>query len=543
MSKKDYKKGMSDAVEAYEGFGKKQEAAIEHVAGEVAKAAGKMDKLGDKIGEIKDYITDQEKAALYKLNTPVDIAALGNNEKRILLAVLYQLSADEEELTEEQQGYVRAVQQYLKIYNPQTEIDMGAVENIKDIAAQKAVLQTVLEFFYLGAHPGTYSEDQLEFLDCFQVNRKTRREISDHIKAIVETVGVQGLAEKYGFVPQDDYMGNPTYSDNGPVSLVAADQCAQMQGNLFAITDDYICFHRNYSENPGFYCINKQTGEEVYVKFEKSEDCFCLWTPCAKGNIIYFIELKGTPGTAGFKKSRTSVKCLDIATRAVVELPQKYDQDLDFRISETGDWLSIYSQYHAWWIDLKHGNKVFEVSADVEIQDAIACEGRILLVEKQDDDASGLATFYWYDPVKNTTELALKEAKPFGCSDYARIKAIRRIRDDLLILFGGSDNQYSVCRWAFTEKDGKFEILDETEAPSNDVPYLFGEACILKFIGAEGEFDHIYLAAAFLDEGTFEWKEIPHSEADSYALYGDYLYKDGESRTKLNSDYRWEIIE
>ena len=95
MGKNDYKKGMSDAVEAYEGFGKKQEAAIEHVAGEVAKAAGKMDKLGDKIGEIKDYITDQEKAALYKLNTPVDIAALENNEKRILLAVLYQLSADE----------------------------------------------------------------------------------------------------------------------------------------------------------------------------------------------------------------------------------------------------------------------------------------------------------------------------------------------------------------------------------------------------------------------------------------------------------------
>lgn len=543
MSKKDYKQGMADALEANKGFSEKQEAAINHVAGEVEKAAGKMNKLGDKIGEIKDYITDQEKAALYKLNTPVDIAALENNAKRILLAVLYQLSTDEEELTEEQQNYVRAVQQYLKIYNPQTEIDLEAVENIEDIATQKAVLQTVLEFFYLGAHPGTYSEDQLEFLDCFQVNRKTRREISDHIKTIVEAVGVQGLAEKYGFVPHDDYMRNPTYSDNGPVSLIAADTCARMQGNLFATTDDYICFYRNYSENPGFYCINKQTGEEVYVKFEKSEDCYRLWTPCAKGNTIYFIELQGTPGTAGFMKSRTSVKCLDIATKEVVELPQKYDQDWDFRISETGDWLTVYSQSQACWIDLKHGNKVFEVSTDVEFQDAIACEGRILLVEKRDDDdESGLATLYWYDPAKNTTELALKEVEPFSCSDYARIKEVRRIRDDLLIIFKGSDDQYAVCRWEFTEKDGKFETLDEMEAPSNEVPYLFGEAYILKFIGAEGEFDYIYLASAFLDEETLAWKEIPHSEADSYMLYGDYLYKDGKSRTKLSSDYYWEVF-
>lgn len=249
MSKKDYKKGMFDAIEAYEGFGKKQEAATEYVAGEVAKVAGKMDKLGDKIGEIKDYITDKEKAALYKLNTPVDIAALESSEKRVLLAVLYQLSADEEELTEEQQNYVRAVQQYLKIYNPQTEIDLEAVENIEDIATQKAVLQTVLEFFYLGAHPGTYSEDQLEFLDCFQVNRKTRREISDHIKAIVETVGVQGLAEKYGFVPKPD-EANTEASKFAEVDTTALTQkllslYSESAGiTIKCITANYIIFEK-----------------------------------------------------------------------------------------------------------------------------------------------------------------------------------------------------------------------------------------------------------------------------------------------------------
>ena len=166
MSKKDYRQGMSDAMAAYEAFGEKQEAAIQHVGAEIEKAAGKVDKLGGKIGEIADYITDKEKAALYKLNTPVDIADLEDAEKRILLAVLYQLSADEDEVTEEQQNYVRAVQQYLKIYNPQTEIDLSAVENIEDISAQKAVLQSALEFFRLGTHPEDLTGEQEDFLDC-----------------------------------------------------------------------------------------------------------------------------------------------------------------------------------------------------------------------------------------------------------------------------------------------------------------------------------------------------------------------------------------
>ena len=170
MSKKDYKQGISDAMAAYEAFGEKQEAAIRHVGAEIERTAGKVDQLGGKIGEITDYITDKEKAALYKLNTPVDIADLDDAEKRILLAVLYQLSADEDEVTAEQQNYVRAVQQYLKIYNPQTEIDLSAVENIEDISAQKAVLQSVLEFFRLGAHPEELTEEQEDFLDYFQVN-------------------------------------------------------------------------------------------------------------------------------------------------------------------------------------------------------------------------------------------------------------------------------------------------------------------------------------------------------------------------------------
>lgn len=316
MSKKDYKKGMADAMEAYEAFGEKQEAAIRHVGREVEKTAQKVDKLGSKIGEITDYITDQEKAALYKLNTPVDIADLDDAEKRILLAVLYQLSADADELTEGQQNYLRAVQQYLKIYNPQTEIDLEAVENIEDISAQKAVLQTVLEFFRLGANPDELTEEQEDFLDCFQVNRRTRREISGHISAIVEAVGVKGLSEKYGFVAAQPRSEFARYKDNGTIPGDVADLCvsyrrndySRFQNGEFVLeTRDYLVMckaplYRDWTaienggelQKYGFFRIDKHSGKVTRIDIDYKKD-FSFETAydlsfCIQGNTIYFIE-------------------------------------------------------------------------------------------------------------------------------------------------------------------------------------------------------------------------------------------------------------
>lgn len=311
MSKKDYKRGMADAMEVYEEFGKKQEAAIRHGGEEIEKTAGKADRLGGKIGKITNYISDQEKAALYKRNTPVDIADLDDAEKRILLAVLYQLSTDEEELTEEQQNFILAVQQYLKIYNPQTEIDLEAVENIEDISTQKAVLQTVLEFFYLRTHPGIYSDDQMVFLDCFQVNRKTRREINGYISAIVEAVGMKGLSEKYGFVAAQPHSEFARYKGNGPIPEKVADLFEIQKGltffydqKCFIETKDYLVYCKvpkssiapwgpEDIEN-GFYCMAKQTGkiEGLDIDYKKDFLFCCVYNLrfCVQDNIGYFIE-------------------------------------------------------------------------------------------------------------------------------------------------------------------------------------------------------------------------------------------------------------
>ena len=239
MSRKDYKKGMADAMEAYQAFSEKQEAATRHVAKQVEKVADNVDRLGGKIGEITNYITDQEKVLLYHLNTPMDITNLGNQEKKMLVAILYQLASDEAEVTEEQQNYIRAVQQYLSIFNPQTEIDLEVVEEIEDISTQKAVLQAVLEFLYLGTHPKSYTEEQMDFLDCFQLNRKTRKEIMANIETMAEAVGKGGIAEKYGFVPAEDDERSLSYTDNSSVSAEVALWCAKKPQPIETL--DYYC--------------------------------------------------------------------------------------------------------------------------------------------------------------------------------------------------------------------------------------------------------------------------------------------------------------
>lgn len=200
MGNKDYKQGYADSMKAHEDFLKKQEAATQHIAGEMAKVGEDVGRLGEKIGGITDYITDQEKVELYKLNAPVDIAELEARDKELLWAVLYQLANDEDEITEEQQNYLRAVQNYIGVKDAQVE-SLDVVEEISDVDTSKAILQAVLEFFYLGTHFGDYTENQADFLDLFNVNPKGRKEIHNHIETIVKAVGIKGLAEKYGFVP------------------------------------------------------------------------------------------------------------------------------------------------------------------------------------------------------------------------------------------------------------------------------------------------------------------------------------------------------
>jgi len=437
VSKKDYKKGMADAMVAYEGFGEKQEAAIQHIGKQVEKTNEAVVELGGMVGGITDYISEQEKAALYRLNTPIDIADLDAAEKRVLLAILYQLSTDEEEPTEAQQNYVRAVQRYLKIHNPQTKINLEAIENVEDVSAQKAILQAVLEFYYLGSHPDTYTEDQMDFLDCFQVNRKTRREITGHIKTIVNTVGIDGLAEKYGVAEALPDLGFANYKDNGRIPVSVADACISMlngendmqrfrAGLYFLETADYLFFCRNLSEDYDekdyqLFRIGKTTGKVERVPLNVKKDFpfkhVYELSYHVQGNIIYFIENKVDRD----HREYSQLIAVDVAELSYQLLPFKFpvkNYNVPVRFHLTGDknCLVIYAYLlmdyqhrsnsdtkrplsQVFVLDFTNGNRVFNIEPKMVVRDAFIHDGRIMLLGLKNE----VTSLYVYD-VKSGSE-------------------------------------------------------------------------------------------------------------------------------------------
>ena len=569
MSKKDYRQGMSDAMAAYEAFGEKQEAAIQHVGAEIEKTAGKVDRLGRKIGEIADYITDKEKAALYKLNTPVDIADLEDAEKRILLAVLYQLSADEDEVTEEQQNYVRAVQQYLKIYNPQTEIDLSAVENIEDISAQKAVLQSVLEFFCLGTHPEELTEEQEDFLDCFQVNRKTRREIDSFINAIVEAVGIKGLSEKYGFVAEQPRSEFAKYRDNGRIPEMVADACiAQLKekdeddysdddeeygvssvrdfedGRTFLETKDYIVFLKVRStiydeedydlsadKESGLFRVDKQSCkvERIPLDYKRTASFFDKWHYigyCIVKNTVYLTNRK-----LDYDDKIVKILAVDIGgqTSQVLSVPRNGKGHSRIHVSGNETYLMVTIIKKGEFpgdvilesnvIDITQNNRTFVLNSGLdEVYDGFLWKGKLLFCGKKKWDDG--AFLYQYDPENKELEKLTSLGNMFRWKDnLTTIDYMWRTRD-------GYDY------WTTEYEDSDSASLVE----------FFPDGYL--YTGRDND-----LIKYSWTTGKETYPLADDEDADAYILLGDYLYRhysDGWQKTNISNGWdnlQWEIFQ
>lgn len=576
MSKKDYKQGMSDAMAAYEAFGEKQEAAIRHVGAEIERTAGKVDQLSGKIGEITDYITDKEKAALYKLNTPVDIADLDDAEKRILLAVLYQLSADEDEVTAEQQNYVRAVQQYLKIYNPQTEIDLSAVENIEDISAQKAVLQSVLEFFRLGTHPDEPTEEQEDFLDYFQVNRRTRQEIDGFINAIVEAVGIKGLSEKYGFVAEQPRSAFAKYQDNGRIPEKVADICiAQLKGKdeddydnndeeygvssvrdfengqTFLETREYIVFLKVrstvYDEEEdydlssdmesGLFRVNKQNGkiERIHLDYKIAANFFDKWyylNCCIVKNMVYFAKHKLDSG------EKVKVLAVDVGEQIsrILTIPhtaQYYknrihisanESYLMVAILETDDGFNSMEPVKTYVVDLMQNDRTFVLNSGLnEVYDGFLWDGKFLFCDKKKQDSG--VSLYQYD-LGN--------------------KALEKLSSLGTLLFRWKENLTTIdYLWRVNDGYQYFTSCDEDNSPK----VLLGHWSD-GYLYTEKVNTDLYLVKYDFSKEKETYPTESDEDADAYILLGDYLYRfySGEGWQKTNisnswDDLQWEIFE
>lgn len=599
MGKKDYKKGLADAMEAYESFGRKQEAAIRRVGEEVAKTAGKVDKLGGKIGEITDYITDKEKAELYKLNTPVDIADLDDAEKRILLATLYQLSADEAEVTEEQQNYVRAVQQYLKIYNPQTEIDLSAVENIEDISTQKAVLQASLEFFRLGTHPDELTEEQEDFLDYFQVNRRTRREINGCIEVIVEAVGIRGLSEKYGFVAAQPHSEFARYKDNGPIPEKVADICISQLGKhwlqdipyrserRFLETQDYLIYyqgkHDGDSSLEGLYRVEKQTGDIKRMPFDLDGflSFFGHISYYIQSNIIYWCQLTEAPRY----RYKVDLYVLnfdeEVCQKIKLPFPDLVSLSTRFHISGNDTYLVIHSSEievssnlledksgKTYVIDLVHGERAFLLEPPMEvIIDAFIWDGKFLFSGKINAKDSKVSLYQYnienktlddlFHPTGNIQAFYSVLSKILGTDTgtlntnsefyYHMIREIRYISGNYYILMWEGEYSPAGADVLYCLPDNYLETTRSAAQSIATYPYFrYDSAIFFKGLSAY-RYDFSTLEVTCIDQNELE---VKYNGDFTYFLLGDYLYKHIRNtnewfRTNISTDWdnlQWEIM-
>jgi hypothetical protein len=198
FSGKNFQKGMEAGAKPYEAKYKQYAEALTRIQHKLGKDWG---RVNDALNQV---ITAQESAdreRLFKLNTPFDVKAMADHEKDLLVAILYTLAA--KQANENQQAYIRSVQKYLGIKNPQTRIeDFTGIANIENIPSQKAFLQACMEFLFLGGNNTDFFEEYGESLfDHFNLNEKSCLEVWEKVLQIYGATGAQGLAEKYGYVP------------------------------------------------------------------------------------------------------------------------------------------------------------------------------------------------------------------------------------------------------------------------------------------------------------------------------------------------------
>lgn len=219
MGRKDYNKGMEAGARPFEEKFRQEQKRNQEWKQTFEE---KFDHIKETNEAILDEMEDREKEKFYKLHTIVDIKKLEKGDREILLSLLFTLAGTQEEMTELQQLFLRSVKKYLENekedkrptgWSALKAGDWSVVEGIYGIDETKAIAQAVMEFLFLGykSHEA-YMEDYEDLFECFNLNKRGFGEIREQIDMICRGTGLQGLAEMYGYVPEDD---TPKEADGG----------------------------------------------------------------------------------------------------------------------------------------------------------------------------------------------------------------------------------------------------------------------------------------------------------------------------------------
>ncbi len=215
MGRKDFNKGMEAGARPFEDK-------FRQMGNQFHEFSDKMEQDMDRIKDTNEAILDEmdsmQKQQLYKLNTPVDILVLDKGDRETLLSLLFTLAETEENVSEYQQLFIRSVKKYLedmeddrkpKEWSVLKAGDWSIIDTIDGIDETKAIVQAVMEFLFLGyGNHDEYFGEYADLFGCFNLNQKGFKEIKERINNIYHAAGMRGIAENYGYVPEEGNEGD-----------------------------------------------------------------------------------------------------------------------------------------------------------------------------------------------------------------------------------------------------------------------------------------------------------------------------------------------
>lgn len=285
MSRRDFNSGVEAGAKPFEDK-------FNRMSNDFQNATNGIYSKIDDLNKVTDFIIDDlnsiEKKRLYDLNIVADIGELGDDEKELLIAILYTLAGMSEEVTQYQQDYLRSIKAYLEVKSVQNKVDLAVIENIESINDQKAFLQTIMEFLFIENADHHYMEEYEDVIDHFSVNKKGIKEIQECINTIYKATGLKGLAEMYGYEPED-IVSNIEESNEGSYTNSDEDiseACADVVNihNEYISVGKYIVFSE---KNNKYSRVEKKSGE--VTKFETDEaDSFGCKEIGAAGDKFFF---------------------------------------------------------------------------------------------------------------------------------------------------------------------------------------------------------------------------------------------------------------
>lgn len=214
--KKEYQRGMADAACSAGAKLSEVDEAISRL-GENLRTG--VSQSTENIRSILDVLESNEREKLFGLSDRITIREdLEDNQKVLLMSVLYSLAAKLGTVNEAQQHYLRSMYQYLGLRNDSQIIDLAKISNV-DSKDDSTILYMVLnEFLYLGFQDWKYleSEDFQVVSKSFNLSQSVKEQVIHDIRWKVQIMGIEAIVLPYESkdFPRDK---NTKYADSDKV--------------------------------------------------------------------------------------------------------------------------------------------------------------------------------------------------------------------------------------------------------------------------------------------------------------------------------------